>query len=315
MEQTAVRLFEAAAPTFSTATGRFLSACRARNLSPRTQDYYRYRLAAFARFAAQDVEVAKISPAQIRDFLTSEIERHSAGTAAHSYIALSAFFAHLVREELLDSNPMRLIVKPKRRRTVIQTFSTAQAKSLIDTCGRDWYGVRDRAILLTLLDTGLRASECCGLALADVSLEDQTFRVTGKGDRERVVPFGESVRSALGCYLARRSGVSSAALFTNHYGEQLTRYGLRGMVVRRSRAAGITGVRLSPHTLRHTCAVFYLRAGGDAFSLQKLLGHEDLTMTRRYCELADSDVRDQHRLHSPADALAPKAKTGRRRLR
>jgi len=58
-----------------------------------------------------------------------------------------------------------------------------------------------------------------------------------------------------------------------------------------------------------------LRAGGDAFSLQKLLGHEDLTMTRRYCELADSDVRDQHRLHSPADALAPKAKTGRRRLR
>jgi len=309
-----VRLFEAAALTLTAAADGFLAACRARNLSPRTQDYYRYRLQAFARFLAQDAEVAKISPAQIRDFLTSELERHSSTTAAHSYITLSALFAHLEREGQLDANPMSRVEKPKRRKTVIQTLSAAQVKSLLGALGRDFYGVRDRAALLILLDCGLRASELCGLEVGDASLEEQTLLVTGKGSKERVVPFGTAVRSALVSYLARR-GDADGPLFVNHYAEAFTRWGLRDMVSKRGRQAGVTGVRCSPHTLRHTFAVSYLRAGGDTFSLQKMLGHEDQAMTKHYCELADSDVREKHRKFSPVDALAPVARTGRKRLR
>ena len=104
-------------------------------------------------------------------------------------------------------------------------------------------------------------------------------------------------------------------MFVNHYAEAFTRWGLRDTVSKRGRQAGVTGVRCSPHVLRHTCAVMYLRNGGDVFTLQKLLGHEDLTMTRRYAELSQTDVQEKHRLYSPMDALRPKTKTGRTRLR
>jgi len=93
-------------------------------------------------------------------------------------------------------------------------------------------------------------------------------------------------------------------VFINCFGEPLDRRGIRKRVQARGEQAGITGVRLSPHTLRHTFAINYLRNGGGVFDLQKILGHETLEMSRRYAELADGDVIAKHRIASPADALA-----------
>ena len=130
-----------------------------------------------------------------------------------------------------------------------------------------------------------------------------------------MVPFGASVRSALSSYLARRADVETKQVFVNQYGEPITRHGVAYMLRERGKAAGITGVRLSPHTLRHTFARTWLLNGGDAMSLQKMLGHSSLEMVRNYVNLAASDVSAIHRNVSPADRIAGSAKPGRKRIR
>lgn len=312
-----IRVFETAALTVAEALAGFLASCKARNLSQETVNYYRHRLTAFRNFLESKEPTpaaTEVTPSDIREFLTVELERNSPTTASHSHCALSAFYRHLEREGCVKVNPMERVEKPKRRKVIIQTVTAAQVEALLRTCGRDFYGVRDKALLLTLLDSGLRASELCGLKLDDVNLEEQTALVLGKGDKERIVPFGASVKAALVSYLNRR-GDDHGPMFVNHYGDTLTRYGLRDMVIRRGQEADIKGVRMSLHTLRHTFAVSYLRNGGDVFSLQKLLGHSDLTMTRRYAELSEQDVLEKHRRFSPMDGLKPKSKSGRQRLR
>jgi len=313
-----LRIAGAPAESLAEATAAFLSYSAAKNLSPRTLEYYRERLTGFAVFLGAGypgLPPGEVTSAVVREFVTWTRERTSPATANHGLAVLRRMFAFLVAEGFLQKNPCATVSKLAEERRLLETFTKEQVRAILATCGRDFYGMRDRAILLTLLDTGLRASELCSLSLSDVDWTNQTFRVFGKGSRERSVPFGQAVRSALSSYLAKR-GDADGPLFVNHYAEPLNRYRLRELVRRRSESAGIQGVRCSPHTFRHTCAVSFLRAGGDTFTLQRLLGHTSQAMTARYCEsLSAEDVREQHRLHSPADALAPKAKTGRRRLR
>ena len=301
--------------SLSAAADGFLAMCRARNLSPNTCEYYRHRLNAFRTYLEADMPPDAVTADVIRDFLSFELERNSPTTAQHSYCALRAFFAYLESEGFVSDNPMTRVAKPKRKQSVLPTLSAAQVDALLATCGRDFYGVRDKAIILTLIDCGLRVSELVTLKLDDVDLAQQTLLVLGKGAKERLVPFGGTVKQALMSYITRRGELSTDALFVGHLGEPMTRYAVRWMLRARGRMAGITGVRLSPHTLRHSFAVSYLRAGGDTFSLQKILGHSSLEMSRRYAELADEDVFERHRLCSPADRLACARKGTRRRLR
>jgi len=298
------------------AVSAFLAYCRSKNLSPKTVDYYAARLLAFTRYASS-CPPTDITAATIREFLTHEKETNSAATANHSLCTLRVFLGFLHAEGFLESNPAASVTRLKAKKRVIETFSPEQIEAVLRTCGRDFYGVRDRAVILTLLDCGLRASELCALQLADVNRQEQSFRVEGKGAKERIVPFGQGVRRALASYLAiRTESLPARSLFVTQYGEPLTRYRLRDLVKRRCNRAGIEGVRPSPHTLRHTCAVSYLRSGGDTFTLQMLLGHTSQDMTRRYCEsLLAADVQRKHRDFSPVDnmkGIVPKS--GRRRL-
>ena len=143
--------------------------------------------------------------------------------------------------------------------------------------------VRDRAILLLMLDTGLRLSEVAGIWLGDLR-PDGTLKVRGKGSKERIVPVGSTARTAIVRYLGQRGpGRPDDALFLGRCGA----LGVRGVaqVFRRLKARlGVTG-RLSPHSLRHTFARSYLVNGGDVFSLQRILGHTSLDMVKRYVAL------------------------------
>jgi integrase/recombinase XerD len=261
----------------------------------------------------------RITPAVVREFLASEQERVSAMTAAHSYITLRAFFRFLLREEWLTTNPMEKVEKIRVPRKVVQTFTAEQIEQMLAACNRrSFNGLRLRTIIPTLLDCGLRVSELCGPRLEDISWDGGTLRVMGKGSRERVAPFGEATRQAVMAYRARRGELPGQdALFVTCYGDALNRHEAHRLVSNCGRKAGVTGMRCSPHTFRHTCAVMYLRNGGDAFSLQKLLGHSSLEMTRRYAELAQTDVIDRHRACSPGDQFLSAAglTQGRRRLR
>jgi len=303
------------------AVSGFLSYCRSKNLADRTIEYYQMRLAAFVSWSERqkpDLTPAGITEQVARDFITAEVERVSASMGQHAFTALKAFLTFLYHEGFLDHHPMERMEKPRAPRKVIQTFSLEQVDSIIALCDpKTFIGCRDRAILFMLIDCGLRASELCGLEIDDIDWTGQTVLVRhAKGSKERQVPFGLAARQALSTYVCRRGDLASKTLFVTVYGEGFDHFRLRLIIMGRCEAAGIKGVRCSPHTLRHSMAVSYLRNGGDVFSLQKMLGHASLEMTRRYAELSQTDVQDKHRLYSPADRLASAKNTsGRKRLR
>jgi integrase/recombinase XerD len=309
----------AMAGDISAAIESFRRFCLSKNLSRQSVDYYGYRLKAFIRFLTENglgTALKDVTPQVARAFISWELEHNSASTANHSVVALRVFFAFLADEGVLNGNPAAGLKKVRAPKKLIETFSLEEVERIIETCGKSFTGVRDQAIILLLIDCGLRATELCELTLDDINWHDQTLKVFGKGAKERVVPFGANAHRALSQYVSRRPELGTDKLFVSCYGNPIDRFLLRDIVRSRSRKAGVTGVRASPHTLRHTFAVTYLRAGGDVFSLQKLLGHSDLTMTRRYCELSDSDIVERHRLYSPADRLraATQPSGGRRRI-
>lgn len=315
-----IRLQETRSTDLPACIASFLGYSRSKNLSPHTLDYYEGRLRVFGKFMDEHCPgmlPGDVTPGILRDFVSWVRESTSPATANHALAVTKRMFAFLYAEGFVPSNPAERLQKQREPKHVVETFTAEQVEAILRTCAKDFYGIRDRAILLTLLDCGLRASELCGLELEDVDWSEQTFRVMGKGGRERIVPFGQGVRQALTSYVSKRGHLRTPVLFVNHFSEPLDRYRLRDVVQRRCEKAGVTGVRRSPHTLRHTCAVSYLRAGGDTFTLQNLLGHLSQSMTRRYCEsLTADDVQAKHRDYSPVDNMKNiKPRDGRRRLR
>jgi site-specific recombinase XerD len=165
---------------------------------------------------------------------------------------------------------------------------------------------RDVAIILFMIDTGVRVGEIAGLKVTDIDFEAGRCRVFGKGAKERLVPIGRRTRRALRRSLAVRTGIApNAPLFVGRDGDALSTAGLQNLV-RRLVARSSLDVRCSPHVLRHTFARTFLANGGDVFSLQRILGHSpaSLEVTRRYVYLLDDDLRETHRRASPVDRPA-----------
>lgn len=171
-------------------------------------------------------------------------------------------------------------------------------------------GRRDLCFLLLLLDTGLRLSEALGLRTGDVDLSESSIRVIGKGDKERRVALSARLLAELKPYLRRRRRALEAIgrpnspwLFPNDVGGRLCSKTMQQRLRKYAEQAGIEGVRVTPHVLRHTFALWFVRNGGSPFHLQKILGHSRLDTTRRYCELAEADVLQQHRELSPLETM------------
>jgi site-specific recombinase XerD len=236
-------------------------------------------------------------------------DRGLSGHTINCYLrSLRIFFSWLISESILESNPFDRVKIPRSPRKVIPTFSDSQIQHLlgaIDT--RTAEGYRHHTIILTLLDTGMRVSELCHLKLDDVWLEDGMLKILGKGNKERLIPIGKQVQRLLWHYINRYRPQSFAPngdpVFLTREGKPLTKDRVEKIMTYYGGKAGLKGVRCSPHTLRHTAAVRFLRNGGDVFSLQRMLGHASLEMTRRYCELADIDVKRAHLTASPVDNL------------
>ena len=168
-------------------------------------------------------------------------------------------------------------------------------------------GTRDRAMLLTLLDTGLRASELCALLIGDVDMKTGKVDVKhgaqggAKGGKGRVVYLGKAARRALWRYLATREDGEDprAPLFLGKFDRPLSKETLRLLVKNLGKKAEVK--KSHPHRFRHTFSITYLRSGGDLFTLQALLGHGSLDMVQRYAKIAQIDIQQAHRRASPAD--------------
>jgi integrase/recombinase XerD len=163
---------------------------------------------------------------------------------------------------------------------------------------------RDRAIILVLFDTGLRASELCAITIGDVNIDRSNIKVVGKGSKERVVFFGRRTAKALWRYLVLQLASSKPddTLFSVGNPDDfrsMSRCVLRTLLKRIGERAGVPNVY--PHRFRHTFAINYLRNGGDLFTLQELLGHSNLEMVRRYARIAQIDCANAHQQASPVD--------------
>jgi len=279
----------------------------------------------FQNFLAQRIsaDVTHVSHHEIRAFVLYLQQKRcfsghrfnrvqDSGLSGHSincYLrSLRIFFSWLISEGIIQSNPFERVKIPRAPKKVIPTFSDSQIQQLLNVIDtRTPQGYRDYAIILTLLDTGMRVSELCHLKLDDVWLEDGMLKVMGKGNKERLIPIGKRVQRLLWRYISRYrpepAGANCNFLFLTREGKLLNKDRVEKIMACHRRKAGLKGVRCSPHTLRHTAAGRFLRNGGDVFSLQRLLGHSSLEMTRRYCELADVDVKRAHAKASPVDNL------------
>ena len=194
----------------------------------------------------------------------------------------------------------------------IQPFSVKQLDALLITAKNGKHPLRDVSIIYLMLDCALRASEVCGLKYSDLNMESgaRVIQVEGKGGKKRYIPFQATTARSLSAYIKSSGGREVfSALFKSDRGASLTRSGLLQLFDRLGEAAGISTVRCSPHTMRHTSALMFLRAGGNPFVLQALLGHTDMKMTRRYTAIAQADVENQHRQFSPVETLRQRGKS------
>lgn len=290
------------------ASEAFLLRCQAQNLSAGTITWYTDRLRLWNLFIeAKGVTMAKeVTPELIRLYLEDMRKRKMAsGYVTRSYGALRCFFGFLARERMIPQNPFALIAKPRMEQKLIKPLTMEQARLLLAGINkRTFQGQRLWTMTVLILDTGLRVSEVLGLRLDQVDFQAGALRVMGKGAKERQVPFSSVAKQALWNYITRRGEVPGQDLvFISQFGQRLERCWMQKALRRANVKIGLQGVRLSPHTLRHTFATQYIINGGDAFSLQDILGHSTINMVRLYVTLANRDVAMLHRRFSPMERM------------
>jgi integrase/recombinase XerD len=229
---------------------------------------------------------------------------------------------YIARIQAPLSNPMKKVPAPKFTEPPLEPFEKDEIERLLKVCDycdeantndrrkftmRRPTARRDRAIVLTLLDTGLRATELCSLLIGNVDLNIGKVSVMhgvrggAKGGKGRMVFLGKATRSAVWHYLVQREDRSdqNAPLFLGKDNRPMTQDGLRHLIKRIADRAKVENAY--PHKFRHTFALTYLRSGGDVFTLQALLGHTSLDMVRHYARIAEIDIEQAHRRASPVD--------------
>lgn len=290
----------------------------ARNRSPRTITRYRDTINCVSAWLTDHdraLKASKITATDVRDFLRARQAATSPGTAAVDYRNLRAFFNWLVREGELrpGKNPMLKVGGPTVPEKEIPVLTIDHIAALLKTCkGNSFENRRDRAIILTLLDNGMRVSGLVGLRYTpddtdthDVLLDSAALRITLKGGRQLLVPIGRAAAHAIDRYLrARRDHPKShlRSLWLSPKG-RLTDSGVRQMLKRRAAAAGIGHV--FPHLFRHTAAHMLREAGVSEQDLMSICGWESDAMAKRYGRsAAAARARAAHRRVSPADLVS-----------
>jgi len=267
-----------------------------RGASPHTCRGYESDLVQFEQFLRDSVlsissrgtvAIEEVDRFVIRKYLSFLHRRNKRSSIARKLSSLRTFFKFLGNEELVRSNPAKLVSTPKREKTLPATLTVDEAFRLMESPfrGKTAEKVRDRAILELLYSSGLRVSELVGLNVDRIDLDLGIVRVMGKRRRERIVPVGSKAIEALQAYLKTREPVEGEeALFTNRRGKRLTARSVGRLVKRYTRESGIFR-RISPHSLRHTFATHLLDSGADIREIQEMLGHASLSTTQRYTHL------------------------------
>ena len=265
----------------------FMEEQRFRGNSPETISYYKITLNMFFDFCGRDIDVDDLDIIMFKSYQLylsehKSIKKVSIRTYAR---AVKVFYRYLYNEDLIDIkvDKLKLI---KANRDVILPLSDIEVKQLLKCFDNSYLGERDKLICMLMLDCGLRRGEIVNLKLSDIDRVSQTMVINGKGSKQRVVPYGDSVNKQLNQYLYLRSNklCCSDSLFLTVARKSITSNAIKMLFYKLKDSSGIT--RLYPHLLRHTFATNYILNGGNLEILRVLLGHSSISITQIYLHLA-----------------------------
>jgi integrase/recombinase XerC len=279
-----------------------------RNASPHTTRNYRSDLEQFRAFLIQHTGEEKVSAEsvdalRIRAYLAHLFEAgNKKSSIARKLSAVRAFFKFLMREGAIRENPAKAVSTPKQMRNLPRIMTEEEMNEFLNRIAEgaatgDPALIRDHAILELLYASGLRVSELVGLDLRQVNFGDGMVLVRGKGNRERIVPFGSKARHALNAYLPLRERTlhenkkHSGALFLNPRGGRLTTRSVDRLLKKYARQL-FPNVHVSPHGLRHAFASHLLAEGADLRAIQEMLGHKSLATTQKYTQVSIKQLMD-----------------------
>jgi integrase/recombinase XerD len=279
-----------------------------RGLSTNYQLSTQRSLETFAKWLSGTAHVARLEDVRPGHFADYLAWRKRSGLAAASIkleaIALRIFFRFLLARKILSSNPAENLSIPRIEKYLPETLDTSAIERLLASVGEaDPLGLRDRAMLELLYASGLRISELCNVRLENLDLDEGMIRVTGKGNKTRLVPVGSAARSALSRYLeierpklvSRRTG---AEIFLSVRGKKLTPQRVWQLIKQYAARAGLAA-NVYPHLLRHSFATHLLAGGADLRIIQEMLGHADISTTQIYTHVDTSGLKAVHRKFHP----------------
>ncbi len=306
----------------------YMLRCQSKGYSHRTLEWYEQKLNYFCSYMENQQHVPdleRVTLLHLRAF-TAFVQGSTASKADVSHEGIKprknekiadltvkgyvqvvkGFFSWCIKEELLEKNPAARLERPKVARYIIPTFSEEQINSLLAACDlKTDLGYRDYTIMLLLLDTGIRVSELCGLCLDDIGRD--YIRVFGKGRKEREVGMHPDTAKHIWKYVHKfrhPQDENERRLFINRHGVPLTRSGVAQLLSDIGDRAGVSGVRMSAHTFRHTFARMYLGNGGDVYKLSRLMGHSEVQITETYLkDFQSREARKDHEQFSPVTNL------------
>ena len=299
--------------TLSKAIEGYLLAAKARHLSQNTINDYLNTFRKFQTFLDDDPPINEITTIQITKFLGCQ--EVSNKTILNYHTGLSALWTWALDDSIVEIQILHKIKRAKPEKRSIAPYTEEDIKGMLAAISytrvytrpgkiESQHSIptaeRNRAIILVLLDTGIRASELTNLRIHQVDLGNRRLKVLGKGNKERTIPFSARTGQSIWKYLAtRRDELADSFLFSTTNDGPINRHDLRKMLVRIGSRAGVKEVNV--HKFRHTFAINFLRNGGDPWSLQMILGHSTMEMVKTYLAIAQADLEKSHKLASPVD--------------
>ena len=270
-----------------------------RGFSPRTIKAYEHDLNKFVGFleATNKTNIESVSRDDVRKFISRCAQTNGAVTYARKLSSIKSFFKYLKRDGVISDNPAADIETPKLPQREPSYLTQEEYQKLLSTVKRaadPYYLARDLAVVTTFLGTGVRLSELVGLTLNSVNLQasQESIRVQGKGNKERIVPLNKEVVAALQKYIKGRPEVETNHLFVSRLGNGLCAGSVYHLIKRYIKEAGIKKEKVGVHTLRHTFGASLLNSGANLVVIQELLGHKKLETTRKYLHINNIDLRN-----------------------
>lgn len=277
-----------------------------RGYSLRTLECYREALNSFRIFyqsISEELNWNVIDADIVRRWMAAEMERgRSARTIAKKLSALRSFYKYLLRMEKVDHDPVRLVKNPKIHIPLPTFLKQSEVDRLFDQVEfpETYEGLRDRTILLTFYHTGVRVSELIGLTAVDIHTDERELKVTGKRNKQRIIPYGKELADAFQTYRTERNDLfgEEPAFFLDAKGQPMTK-GKVLKIVKHYLSLVTTQKKKSPHVLRHTFATAMLNNGADLEAIKELLGHESISTTEVYTHTTFADLKKEYERAHP----------------